>query len=164
MKHIYKIRLLQASLLTLLLAVQLCAQTNADSTLLAEINRIRAIDNHAHPLPFLGEGEKDVEFDVPESVPPEVLPVRLRDNNPEYLEAWRVLYGYKYNDFNEAHLRELLEMKRRVKRERGENYPAWVLDQFNIETMFANRIDLGAWSNCAAFSVGVAWQFAYLSA
>ena len=143
MKHIHKIRLLEASLLTLLLAVQLCAQTNADPTLLAEINSLKAIDNHAHPLPFLGEGEKDVEFDVPESVPPEVLPVRLRDNNPEYLEAWRVLYGYKYNDFNEAHLRELLEMKRRVRRERGENYPAWVLDQFNIETMFANRIILG---------------------
>jgi predicted TIM-barrel fold metal-dependent hydrolase len=130
-------------LLPILFVSDVKAQVIADSALLTEINRIKAIDNHGHPLSFLNEGEKDAEFDVPDSIPPEFLPVRLRDNNPEYLEAWRVLYGYKYNDFNEAHLRELKEMKRRVKREKGENYPAWVLDQSGIETMFANRRALG---------------------
>jgi hypothetical protein len=130
-------------LLTISLISDSKAQTVADPALLAEINRIKAIDNHAHPLPFLNEGEKDVESDVPETIPPEYLPVRLRDNNPEYLEAWRVLYGYKYKDFNEAHLRELVETKRRLRREKGADYPAWVLDQFNIETMLANRMTLG---------------------
>ncbi len=140
MKHIHGIRLLAASLLTLPFAVQLCAQTNADPAILAEINRLRAVDNHAHPLPFLNEGEKDIEFDVPESIPPLAPPVRLRPNNPEYLEAWRVLYGYKYNDFTEAHLRELAAMKRRLMNEKGAAYPAWVLDRLGVETMFANRI------------------------
>jgi hypothetical protein len=132
-------------LLPLLLVISnIKAQTAAaDPGLLAEINRIKAIDNHAHPLPFLSEGEKDAESDVPEAIPPEFLPVRLRDNNPEYLEAWRALYGYKYNDFSPAHIRELLETKRRLRREKGENYPAWVLDQFGVETMFANRTIMG---------------------
>lgn len=130
-------------LLYILLVSDGKAQSVADPALLAEINRIKAIDNHAHPLPSLNEGEKDVEFDVPESIPPEFLPVRLRGNNPEYLEAWRVLYGYKYKDFSQAHIRELLEAKRRVKREKGADYPAWVLDRLGIETMFANRTTLG---------------------
>ncbi len=65
-------------ILPLLLIFNIEAQTVADPALLAEINRIKAIDNHAHPSPFLDEGEKDVEFDVPEFIPPEVLPVRLR--------------------------------------------------------------------------------------
>jgi len=127
----------------LLLAFNIKAQTVPDPSLLAEINQIKAIDNHAHPLPFLKEGEKDVEFDVPESIPPLSPPVRLRPTNPEYLEAWRVLYGYKYTDFSEAHLRELVAMKRRVINERGADYPAWVLDRLGIETMFANRITMG---------------------
>ena len=130
--------------LSSLFNLSIAAQVSPDSALLAEINQIKAIDNHAHPLPFLNEGEKDAEFDVPESIPPEFLPVRLRDNNPEYLEAWRVLYGYKYKDFSKAHIRELLETKSRIRREKGAAYPAWVLDQLGIETMFANRIKIGA--------------------
>ncbi len=71
------------------------------------------------------------------------MPVRLRANNPEYLEAWRGLYGYKYNDFSETHVRELLETKRRIKREKGAAYPVWVLDRLGIETMLANRTVMG---------------------
>jgi hypothetical protein len=129
--------------LSILSTLSIAAQIAPDSTLLAEINHIKAIDNHAHPLPSLDEREKDAEFDVPESIPPEFLPVRLRDNNPEYLEAWRVLYGYKHNDFSPAHIRELLETKSRIRREKGAAYPAWVLDKLGIETMFANRIIMG---------------------
>ncbi len=127
------------------------AQTVADPALLAEINRIKAIDSHAHPLPFLDEGEKDVEWEVAEFIPPENLPVRLRADNPEYLEAWRVLYGYRYNDFSETHIRELIKMKRRVMREKGADYPAWVLDRLGIETMFVNRITMGRGLNSPRF-------------
>jgi predicted TIM-barrel fold metal-dependent hydrolase len=116
---------------------------SADPALLAEINGIKAVDNHAHPLPFYSEGEKNVESAVPDVIPPEFLPVRLRANNPEYLAAWRNLYGYKYNDFSETHVRKLLETKRRIKREKGAAYPAWVLDRLGIETMIANRTVMG---------------------
>lgn len=41
------------------------AQTTADPDLLAEINKIKAIDNHAHPLRYVSAGEKpDDEFDA----------------------------------------------------------------------------------------------------
>ncbi|HZH91640.1 MAG TPA: amidohydrolase family protein [Pyrinomonadaceae bacterium] len=131
--------------LILLLSPQIRAQQlTADPSLLAEINKIRAIDNHAHPLPFLKEGEKDDERGVtPDFIPPQYLPVRLRPNNPEYLEAWRTLYGYKHDDFSVAHMSELAGMKRRVMSEKGAGYPAWVLDQLGIETMFANNQSMG---------------------
>lgn len=134
-------------LFTALLApIQSRAQTTADSALLAEINRIKAIDNHAHPLKYVAQGEKpDDEFDaLPlDAIEPFALPPRFAPTNPEYISAWRDIYGYKHRDMSEAHMAELLATKQRSERERGEGYPAWILDQVNIETMFANRVAMG---------------------
>ncbi len=44
-------------------AVMLRAQT-ADPQLLAEINKIKAIDNHSHPPKLVAAGEKDDDFDA----------------------------------------------------------------------------------------------------
>jgi hypothetical protein len=122
------------------------AQTRADPDLLAEINKIKAIDNHAHPLRYVSPGEKpDDEFDaLPlDNIAPFPLPVRLSPTNPEFIEAWAKLYGYSYNDMSDKHVQELLGVKQRVMREQGDSYPSWVLDQLHIETMFANRIAMG---------------------
>jgi len=122
------------------------AQTVADPSLLAEISKIKAIDNHAHPLKYIAEGEKpDDEFDalpldVIEAFP---LPVRLNPANAEFIGAWRALYRYSHNDLSEAHTRELMATKQHVMKERSDGFPAWVLDQLNIETMFANRVAMG---------------------
>ncbi len=45
-------------LLAVLPSARIPAQTSADSSLLAEIFKIKAIDNHAHPLKYVAEGEK----------------------------------------------------------------------------------------------------------
>jgi len=122
------------------------AQTTPDHQLVAAIAKIKAIDNHAHPLRYVAPGEKaDDEFDaLPlDAIGPIPLPVRLNPGNLEFVEAWRELYSYKHDDMSEAHLRELLETKQRVAREQGERFPTWVLDQLGIETMFANRVALG---------------------
>ena len=121
------------------------AQAAVDSALAAEIAKIKAIDNHAHPWRVVKEGETDDEWDalIPEGLEDAPLPVRLRPNNPEYIAAWKALYGYKYDDMSEAHLKELREAKQRVMREKGDGYPAWVLDQIGTETMFANRVAMG---------------------
>jgi uncharacterized protein len=122
------------------------AQTTADSQLVAAIAKIKAIDNHAHPQRYVASGEKpDDEFDaLPlDAIGPIPLPVRLNPGNLEFVDAWRDLYGYKHDDMSEAHLRELLQTKQRVAREQGEKFPAWVLDQLGIETMFANRVAMG---------------------
>lgn len=121
------------------------AQAAVDSALAAEIAKIKAIDNHAHPWRAVKEGETDDEWDalMPDALEPFPSPVRLRPDNPEYIGAWKALYGYKYDDMSEAHLKELMEAKKRVMREKGDGYPAWVLDQVGTETMFANRIAMG---------------------
>jgi predicted TIM-barrel fold metal-dependent hydrolase len=143
-----------ASLLcALALAAPTFAQT-ADPALLAEINRIRAVDNHTHVPKVVGEGERpDEEFDAlpcppePDAVPP----ARALPGNPDFVAAWRALYGYDHADASEAHVRELVERKQRVRREQGDNYPAWVLDKLGIDVMLANRIAMGRGLDNARF-------------
>src|SRR3989442_16036958 len=136
--------------LTLVIAIgnlgPVFAQSGIDRDLLSEIYKIKAIDNHAHPLKYVAEGEKpDGEFDaLPlDAITAFPLPVRLNPGNPEFIRAWHDLYRYSHNDMTEAHLRELMATKQRVLKERGDGFPAWVLDQLNIETMFANRVAMG---------------------
>lgn len=124
------------------------AQTKPDSALLAEINKIQAIDNHAHVMSVAGAtGQEDKEFDAIACGGLEFIsppPMRLRLDNVIYTGAWRALYGYKHGEsMRENDVRELLETKRRVMREQGDRYPSWVLDQLNIETMLANRVSPG---------------------
>ena len=127
-------------------STQVLAQTTADRELAAEIAKIKAIDNHAHPLRYVAAGDKpDDEFDaLPlDAIGPIPLPVRINPGNPEFISAWHDLYGYKHDDMSEAHVRELLQTKQRVAREQGEKFPVWVLDRLGIETMFANRVAMG---------------------
>lgn len=129
--------------LALLSTSSAAAQTTPDPALLAEINGIKAVDNHGHPLRVVNEGETDTDEAFSGPPQPMEAPVRLRPDNPEYIAAWRGLYGYKYDDMSEAHLRELAQSKQRLRRERGETYPAWVLDKLGIEVMLANRVAMG---------------------
>lgn len=125
---------------------QVFTQSAVDRDLLAEISRIKAIDNHAHPLKYVAPGEKpDDEFDaLPlDAIVPFPLPLRLSPTNPEFIRAWHDLYRYSHGDMSEAHVRELMAAKQRMLKERGDSFPAWVLDQLNIETMFANRVAMG---------------------
>src|ERR1700674_4726308 len=97
-----------------LLAFSVSAQTRPDADLLAEISKIKAIDNHAHPLKYVAEGEKpDDEYDaLPlDAIVPFPLPVRLSPTNLEFVRAWHDLYGYSHSDMSEADLRELMAVK-----------------------------------------------------
>jgi len=132
--------------LSVIAASNVAAQTTPDGQLVAAIEKIKAIDNHAHPLRYVAPGEKpDDEFDaLPlDAIGPIPLPVRLNPGNLEFVQAWRDLYGYKHDDMSEAHVRELLQTKQRIATEQGDRFPAWVLDQLGIETMFANRVAMG---------------------
>jgi uncharacterized protein len=120
------------------------AQT-PDPQLLSAIKTIIAIDNHSHPPKVVGAGEKDDEFDALPCDPLEPSdPTTIsRPENPQFLAAWKALYGYPYNDSNPAHVRELLQTKQKIIQQQGDNFPSWVLDQLGIETEFANRIAMG---------------------
>jgi uncharacterized protein len=82
-----------------------CSRNNGDRraidpTILSEIIRIRAIDNHAHPVRFVSSGAPDREFDAlpGDNMEPASDPLQLRTDDPGVLEAWRALWNYPYAD------------------------------------------------------------------
>jgi hypothetical protein len=145
---------LSAAVLVAVVAIAATAQTSPDPYLLSEINKIQAVDNHTHVPKVLGPGEKDDEYDALPCggyLEPSDDPAMARPENPRFLAAWQKLYGYKYDDRSEAHVRELLETKQRVAREQGDNFPTWVLDQLGIQYMMANRVAMGRGLDPARF-------------
>jgi predicted TIM-barrel fold metal-dependent hydrolase len=109
----------------------------ADPDLTAEIQRIRAIDNHAHPVRVTQPGEAaDRFFDAlpVDNMEPQSDPVNLRPNAPAIADAWRALYGAGRVD---------QQRKQTVMQQKGNAYPEWVLDQMGVEVMLANRVSMG---------------------
>lgn len=128
---------MRASLLIILAAIRCAfAQLPIDSQIAGEIGRIKAIDNHAHPVrPTLGN-DKDTDYDAlpVESMDPYTEPVRTRAGSPLVLEADRALFG---------NVKDVTARKRQLRQEKGAGYANWVLDQLGIETMLANRVAMG---------------------
>lgn len=140
MKHV-----LSAALLLFPAVGFALAQLAIDPELAAEIAKIKAIDNHAHPVrPFLG-GDKDTDYDAlpVEVMDPYTEPVRTREGSPLAIQAWRELFDYRYDDRAPEHIKELQERKKQLMKEKGEGYANWVLDQVGIDIMFANRVAMG---------------------
>jgi hypothetical protein len=137
---------MKSAALLFALAAFACAQLAVDPQLSAEIAKIKAIDNHAHPVrPIFDGKDKDTEFDaLPVDVmEPYTEPVRTREGSPLVIEAWRQLFGYRYNDRAPEHVAELQQRKKQLLQEKGDGYANWVLDQLGIETMLANRVAMG---------------------
>src|SRR5258708_23126058 len=107
----------------LLLSFRVLRAQTADPQLLAEIQKIKAIDNHSHPPKLVGPGEKDDDFDALPCDPlePGDLPVVARPENPQFLAAGKALYGYRYNHARPAHLRRLIEATQTITPERVDN-------------------------------------------
>src|SRR5271168_2038180 len=85
------------------------AQLPIDSQLANEIAKIKAIDNHAHPVRPTWGSDKDTDFDAlpVESMDPYTEPVRTRAGSPLALEASRALFGPSTN--YKARRRQLME-------------------------------------------------------
>jgi uncharacterized protein len=118
----------------------------ADPDLTAEIAHIRAIDNHAHPVRVVAAGEQpDRDFDAlpVDNMEPQSDPLGLRPGAPGMLDAWHALYGFTGPDLSAEHLKEAQAQKDRVQKEKGDQYPAWVLDQMGTAVMLANRVTMG---------------------
>jgi uncharacterized protein len=132
--------------IAILLALATLARAQSpDPAIMAEIHRIRAIDNHSHPPRVVAEGERDDEFDALPCDPlePTAANAAMRPENPQYLAAWRALWGYAYNDRSDGHVKELIDAKNKIRQEQGDHYPAWVLDKLGIDIEFANRVAMG---------------------
>lgn len=140
-----KTRLLWAVGASLALAWAAQAQKVPDPQLMQEINRIPAIDDHTHIPKVVAPGDKDDDYDALPCAPlePTADPTMVRPDNPLFLQAWKTLYGYRYDDKAPEHLRELRAARERIMREQGDRFPSWVLDKLNIRYMLANRIAMG---------------------
>jgi uncharacterized protein len=129
------------------------AAQESDPYLVSEIAKIRAVDNHTHVAKLVGAGEVDRDFDA---LPCDIIEpggdvAWASQDNPRVLQAWKKLYGYKYDDRKPEHVRELIAAREQVMRTQGDNFPTWVLDQLGIEYLFANRIAMGRGLNAPRF-------------
>jgi len=123
------------------------AQTPVDSSLLAYINTIRAIDVHAHPMrPVAPGAPADSEFDaLPlDGIPPFGVPHRLGLDDPIWRAAQDSLFHAPSASTDSAYRAGLRATVESLRREHGEHFPQWTLDMAGIEVMLANRIAMGA--------------------
>ncbi len=107
-----------------------------DPGLLAEIQKVQAFDNHAHPVRVTDAGEKpDRGFDAlpVDNMEPASDPLMFRANNAEVQDAARALY----RSTDPA-------AKERTIAAKGDRYPEWVLDRMGVELMLANRVSMGS--------------------
>ncbi len=95
-----------------------------DPDLAQEIARIKAIDNHAHPVRVMPKNQQDRFFDAlpVENMEPASDPIALRPG------AFPKMFPQGKQSAIAAH---------------GQRYPEWVLDQMNVEIMLANRVEMG---------------------
>src|SRR5262245_34970833 len=103
-----------------------------DARLDSEIQQIRAIDHHAHPVRVVAKGEApDRLFDAlpVDNLEPSTDPMAFRPGNPLVAAANKSLFGGQSREQTIA--------------SKDEQYPAWVLDQQGIDIMFANRVEMG---------------------
>lgn len=107
------------------------ADSRIDPEIASEIAKIKAIDNHAHPVRPVAQGEPaDYGFDA---LPVDHLeaqsdPIRTRAGSQELAEAKRSLFGGD---------------KAGAMRKLGQDYATGVLDQLGIDVMLANRVSMG---------------------
>lgn len=114
-----------------------------DPDLAEKIAKIRAIDNHAHPV---AASAGDTEYDAlpVDNMEPSTDPLRTRPETLVVLPAWKSLFSYGFNDRKPEHLKDLEGLKAAIRQREGIQYPAMVLDKSGIEIMLANRVALGA--------------------
>jgi hypothetical protein len=139
-------QLIAVAVTELLLAAGSCVGQQIDPAIAAQIDAIRSIDNHAHPVLPPPLDRTDREFDAlpASSLEPQSDPVALRPDFPLLGASWKALYGFETPPPLDADgIARLNEARARVKAQQGEHYPAWVLDQAGIGTMLANRVAMG---------------------
>jgi uncharacterized protein len=137
------VNVVAAALLCSLSAVA-AAQTKPDPPLLTAIRAIRAIDNHSHipPAPSRSMAAQQPQDLIGRT--PFPYPVRLRVDNPEWMRAWNALYGLSTTTMSDGERTAVHRRKRELMTLHGDAWPAWVLDQTQIETALVNLPALGA--------------------
>jgi hypothetical protein len=117
-------RLIAFGVVVCLAVLSACSKPIA-SEIEAELEHTKAIDNHAHPVRVVADGEQDREFDAlpADAIQQPALPaVAMPD-------AGKELFGS--------------QGKAAVQKQRGDSYPVWILNHTGTEIMLANRVAMG---------------------
>jgi uncharacterized protein len=107
--------------------------------LLEQIKSIKIFDHHAHP----GFGD-DSDVDA-QATPPQHLPFRERDTNPELVASVKALFDYPYSDMSTEHMRWLQERSTKAEKAGGTDYWNDILDECGIESSVANRVAMASY-------------------
>lgn len=113
-----------------------------DQELLSYVSSIRSVDNHTHANSTAPD-DPDSDALPLDAILPIALPEPAGPNNPWLIKAFKSLYGYQLDDLADNHTRELRDVEEKKRKELGDGFPTWVLDQTNTEIMLANRISMG---------------------
>jgi len=113
--------------------------------LLEKIKSIKIFDHHAHP----GFGD-DSDVDA-QATPPQHLPFRQRETNPELVVAVKALFDYPYPDLSGPHMQWLQERSSAAEKAGGTRYWDHILDQCGIESSIANRVAMAGYLNPKRF-------------
>jgi hypothetical protein len=141
-------------LAAILVAPPACAQSHALPSgdvqaiyqrLLEKIKSIKIFDHHAHP----GFGD-DPDVDA-QATPPQHLPFRERETNPELVIAVKALFDYPYSDLSAEHMRWLQDRSSAAEKAGGTVYWDRILDQCGIESTVANRVAMTSYLNPKRF-------------
>jgi hypothetical protein len=120
-----------------------CVAQEPDPTLMAYINAIRAVDNHAHVV--APDAAHDTAYDalpcdsLPASDAPAPAGVRF---GTDLQAAWQALYSLKADSDSPQNLQAWQSKQKAVREQQGAGYFDWVLKQAGLETVLANRVSM----------------------
>jgi hypothetical protein len=114
--------------------------------LLPQIEKIPIVDMHAHPGYW-----DDTDVDAMAVTTTDLDPLRTRTTNPEWLAAFKDLYGYPYSDFSPEHLRWLNQKDDELRKQWGKEYLSKMLDRVGIQVSVANRVAMDYLENNPRF-------------
>ncbi len=110
-----------------------------------QIDAIKIFDHHAHP----GFGD-DPDVDA-QATPPQHLPYRERETNPEIVTAVKALFAYPFNDMSDEHMKWLAAKSAAAEKAGGTAYFDAILDKLGIESSVANRVAMAPYLNPKRF-------------
>src|SRR5258706_15463482 len=107
-------------------------QSSSETELSDFTNKIKAVDNHAHPN-TIDPNDKGSDALPLDGLGAIELPVRVRPESQTWLDAGKALYGFTDTALNEKTMKVLMDTIENVKKQKAEGFPDWALDHANIE-------------------------------
>ena len=116
---------------------------DVDPRLLAYINAIQAIDNHAHVV--APDAEHDQDFDaLPCDILPSTspsLPANMRFGS-DVQAAWKALFNVTADSASPDSLARWQAAKKAAQQQRGAAYFDWIAQQAGMDVILANRVTM----------------------